>query len=59
VSNTKSKPPYLPEFRREAVELVRISDKPVLQIGRDLRVSDQTLRNWVRQTDIDAGNAEA
>lgn len=29
-------PSYPPEFRREAVELVRISGKPIRQIAKDL-----------------------
>jgi transposase len=41
----KSKPPYPPEFRREALELIKISDKPISQIAKDLGVTDQTLRN--------------
>ena len=45
----KSKPPYPPEFRREALELIRISDKPIAQIAKDLGVTEQTLRNWKRQ----------
>jgi transposase len=36
----KSKPPHPPEFRREALELVRISDKPISQIAKELGVSD-------------------
>jgi transposase len=51
----KSKPPYPPEFRREAVELVRLSGKPVSQIAGDLGVSDMTLRNWLKQSEIDEG----
>ena len=54
----KSKPPYPPEFRREALELIKISDKPIAQIAKDLGVTDQTLRNWKRQAEIDAGEAE-
>jgi len=54
----KSKPPYPPEFRREALELIKISDKPISQIAKDLGVTDQTLRNWKRQAEIDAGKAE-
>jgi transposase len=54
----KSKPPYPPEFRREALELIRISDKPIAQTAKDLGVTDQTLRNWKRQAEIDAGKAE-
>jgi transposase len=51
----KTHPPYPPEFRAEAVRLVRSSDKPLPQIANDLGVSHQALRNWVRQADVDQG----
>jgi transposase len=54
----RSKPPYPPEFRREALELLRVSAKPVSQVARDLDVSEQTLYVWRRQADIDAGKRE-
>jgi len=54
----KSKPPYPEEFRREAVELVRLSGKPIVQVAKDLGVSDMTLRNWLKQADVDAGKRE-
>lgn len=44
-----------PEFRRRAVELVRLGGKPVTEIARDLGISYSCLRNWVRQADIDQG----
>jgi transposase len=47
--------PYPPEFRAEAVELIRSGAKTIRGLSRDLGVSDQTLRNWLRQTDLDAG----
>lgn len=53
-----TKPPYPPEFRREAVQLVRTSDRSIAQVARDLGVSDQTLRNWIKQADVDAGKRE-
>jgi transposase len=43
----RTRPPYPPEFRREAIELVRISSKSQHQIAEDLGISDVTLRNWV------------
>ena len=55
----RSKPPYPPEFRREALELLRLSGKPVSQIAKDLDVSEQTLYVWRRQADIDADDARA
>lgn len=54
----RTKPPYPPEFRREAVELARVSEKPIGQLAKDLGVSGQTLRNWVKQAAIDAGERE-
>ena len=39
---------YSPEFRRDAVELVRSSDRTVLEIARSLGILDTTLYNWVR-----------
>ena len=51
----RTRPPYPPEFRREAVELVRISSKSQRQIAEDLGISDVTLRNWVKQAERDEG----
>jgi putative transposase len=48
--------PHPPEFRQRAIELVRLRDKPVAQIARDLGISDSCLRNWVRQADVDDGH---
>jgi transposase len=50
-----SRPPYSPEFRRQAVELVRSSGSSVPQIADELGVSPQSLRNWVRQAALDSG----
>jgi transposase len=51
----KSKPPYPPEFREEAVRLVGSSGRPVKEIAADLRVSEQTLRNWVFAAQVETG----
>src|SRR3954447_5454114 len=50
--------PYPPEFRREAVELYRRSDRPLREIAVDLGVSTETLRIWARQVDVDGGRRE-
>jgi transposase len=51
----RSRPPYPPEFRSEAVRLAKPADESIAQIASDLGISDQTLRNWVAQGDVDAG----
>ena len=54
----RTRPPFPPEFRREAVKLMRESDKPLPQLSQDLGVSEQTLRNWRRQAGVDGGELE-
>ncbi len=51
----KSKPPYPPEFRAEAIRLARTSRKPHAQIARELGMTDETLRLWLKQADLDEG----
>ena len=46
----RRRPTYAPEFKAEAVRLVRTSSDPVTKIARDLGVSMSTLRLWVAAT---------
>lgn len=39
---------FNPEFKQEAVELVRRSDKSANQIARELGISQTTLSRWLR-----------
>ena len=54
----KTGPPYPAEFKEEAVRLARSGDKPVSQVARDLGVSYESLRHWVKQSEIDSGEGE-
>ena len=54
----RTRPPYPPAFRTEAVRLIRSGHKPLSEIAKDLGVTEQTLRNWVRQADVDEGSRE-
>ena len=50
--------PYPPEFMQEAVRLARSGGISISQIARDLRIADQTLRNWIAQADVDDGRKD-
>ena len=56
----RTNPTYPPEFRREAIRLVRASGEqhPIPGIAREIGVSDGTLRSWLNQDEIDAGERE-
>ncbi len=53
----KSHTPYPPEFRRQMVELVRAGRRPD-ELAREFEPSGQTIRNWVRQADLDEGRRD-
>ena len=44
--------PRPPEFRRRAVELARLREKPIAAIARDLGISESCLRRWMDQADV-------
>jgi len=54
----RTRPPYPEQFRREAVELVRRSGQPVREIAKDLGVTEQSLRTWVKQHEVDVGKRD-
>ena len=46
------------EFKRDAVEIVRSSDKSIAEVARELGIYDSSLGNWVKQDQIDRGERE-
>ena len=55
-SRTRRK--FSDEFKRDAVEIVRSSDKPIAEVARELGIYDSTLGNWVKQDEINRGERE-
>ena len=49
---------YPPEFRRRAVELARLREKPIARIAADLGIAGSCLHRWLRQADVDEGHRE-
>ncbi|MFE4801170.1 transposase [Streptomyces sp. NPDC056708] len=56
-SNTSKR--YTAEFTRDAVALALSSDKTVTEVARDLGVSPESLRGWVKQAEVDRGEGSA
>ncbi len=47
------------EQKADAVRLVRVSGESLSKIARELDLTENSLRNWVRQADIDEGKGPA
>ena len=42
---------FTPEFRADAVRLVREGSKSLPQVAKDLDLTESALRNWMREAD--------
>jgi transposase len=51
----RTRPPYSPEFRQEAVRLLRSGVRSPRELAEELGCSEQTLRNWRNQDAADRG----
>ena len=51
----RTRPPYPPAFRAEAVQLVHANGRSLSQVAKDLGVHHETLRGWVKQDARDGG----
>ncbi|MDK0524002.1 transposase [Streptomyces sp. ML-6] len=56
-SNTSKR--YTAEFKPDAVASALSSEKTVTEVARDLGVSPEGLRGWVKQAKIDRGEGSA
>lgn len=54
----RTRGPYPPEFRAEAVRFAKTSGTSLRAVSRELGVSYESLRAWLKQADIDAGERE-
>lgn len=54
----KTNPPYPAEFRAGAVRLVRSGNRSIVRTAKELGINHETLRNWVKQSAIDAGERD-
>src|SRR2546430_742973 len=45
----RRRPPYPEGFRREAIRLAKLGDKPQRKLAKDLGISDVILRRWLNE----------
>ena len=50
----RTRQPYPPEFRQQMVQLVKAGRTPE-ELSREFEPTAQTIHNWVKQADVDAG----
>jgi transposase-like protein len=54
----RSRRRFSDEFKRDAVEIVRSSDKSIAEVARELGIYDSSLGNWVKQDQVNRGEWE-
>jgi transposase-like protein len=50
--------PYPEEFRRHAIELARLGEKPVSRVAAELGIAQSALHRWLKQAEIDEGERD-
>ena len=48
---------FTPEYKAEVVKLAQTSGKSAGQIARELDLTETAVRWWIKQAEVDAGNA--
>ena len=54
---SRGRAPYPQEFREQIIELYK-AGRSIPELARQFEPSDQTIRNWIKQHEIDAGKRQ-
>jgi transposase len=54
----KTNPAYTAEFRAQAVELARSSEKSIPVLAAELGIAEQSLRGWLKRAETDVGRGK-
>jgi len=49
---------FTPEFKADIVRRCNAGDRSIRQVARDFDLTESSVRRWVDQAEIDAGNRE-
>lgn len=55
----KKRRTFSKQFKEDAVRLVKESGESLATVARNVGVGESSLRNWVRQAEVDAGRGPA
>jgi transposase len=55
--SSRNRRKFTPEFKAEAVEMVKAAGGNIALVARELGIYDSTLGNWVRQANAEAAGA--
>jgi transposase-like protein len=47
---------FAAEFKAEAVRLCKVGDRTIAQVAADLDLTENSLREWMKRAEVDAGN---
>ena len=47
---------FTPQFKAEAVRLCQVGDRTIRQVAKDLDLTETALREWVKRSEVDAGD---
>ena len=50
--------PYPPEFRRGAIRLVEATGRRYQDVAKELGISGESLRKWIKQEQLDRGQRD-
>ena len=56
MAKRKQRRKFTPEFKAETVRLVQESGRSIGDVSKDMDLTESSVRNWVRQAGVDAGN---
>lgn len=55
MAKRRSRRTFSPEFRAKAVRLCQSGSRSIGQVAQDLDLTETSLRNWVKQAEVDGG----
>ena len=55
---TRKRRKFTKEFKLETVKLIKEGPRSISEVVRDLDLTESSVRNWVRQFDVDTGTRE-